>query len=150
MLIGYLYTSILDYNYDKKYIDVIDEVNITGVVVQEPEEKEYKYTYTIKVDNINGNDKYRNTKLIFNLKKSDSLNTVPKFGDKIEVTSVVEKPDEARNYKGFSYKQYLKSKKIYGTIEAKNVKILSNNNMDIISKIINYVQNSLKSNINKY
>ena len=147
LLTGSIYIKILDANYDKKYLDIYDEAKIRAIVISEPEEKEYKYTYKVRVKAINNEDKYKNTELIFNLKKSDSLKYIPAFGDEIEIDSKIEIPDGARNYKGFNYKLYLKSKNIYGTIESNEVNIISHNNVDLINKFINNVQKNLKKNI---
>ena len=140
LCIGSIYIKIMDANYDQKYLDICDEVKIRAIVVSEPEEKEYKYVYKIKVQEINNEDKYRNTKLIFNLKKSDNLNYVPKFGDEIIIDSMIEKPEVTRNYKGFNYKSYLKSKDIYGTVEAKDIEILAHNKSKLWHKWINQIQ----------
>ncbi len=34
------------------------------------------------------------------------------------------KPPEDRNYRGFNYREYLKTKKIYGTIKAQEVNVI--------------------------
>ena len=148
-LIGYIYISILDMNYENKYREINSEVKIQGVIVKEPQEKDYKYVYTLKVETINGNSKYDNTKLILNIKKSKQIKNIPKFGDKIEIISKVEKPNNARNYKGFDYKSYLKSKGIYGTIEIDNFRLISSNEVNYIEKILNMVQRSIKTNLFK-
>ena len=148
MLFGSVYVSVLNQNYDSKYKNVSDEVRIKAVVITQPEEKEYKYTYTIKVESINDNKEYENTKLILNVKKSDNIKKIPAFGDEIEIVGKIDKPDEARNYKGFDYKQYTKSKGIYGTVDVKEAKITAHNKVSLADKVLNSVQNSIKNKIN--
>lgn len=149
VLFGFFQIYFGDKNYESKYANLEDEVKIKAIIVEEPEEKEYKYTYTINVEEINGNKKYKNTKLILNLKKANKLKDIPNFGDEIEVVGKIEIPSEARNYKGFDYKAYLKSKKIYGTIETKKIDILDLNKSNYLDKCLNSVQNSIKENMNR-
>ena len=148
VLIGCIYINVLDNNYEAKYANISEEVSIKAIIISEPVDKDYKKTYTIKVEEINGDKKYKNTKLLLDIKKSE-LKEEPEFGDEIEIIGELKKPNGARNYKGFDYKQYLKSKKIYATVSLENYKIISKNKIDIISKVINSVQNNMKSNINK-
>ena len=116
-------------------------------MVSDGTEKEYKYTYTIEVNTINGKKLEKSIQLILDIKKNKIKNKCPKFGDVVEITGVYEEPNIARNYKGFDYKQYLKSKNIYGTIDCTQYEIIANNKIDIISNIINYVQNNIKENM---
>ena len=148
VLIGCIYINVLDNNYKAKYANISEKVSIKAIIISEPVDKDYKKTYTIKVEEINGDKKYKNTKLLLDIKKSE-LKEEPEFGDEIEIIGELKKPNGARNYKGFDYKQYLKSKKIYATVSSENYKIISKKKIDIISKVINSVQNNMKSNINK-
>ena len=149
VFLGFVYVNILDVSYENKYKAVDGEVKIKGVVIKEEQKKEYKNVYILKVETINENSKYNNTKLILNLKKSDKMKNIPKYGDEIEITGKVEKPNGARNFKGFDYKSYLKSKKIYGTIETENVKFIENNKVSFIEKFLNIVQKSIRINLFK-
>lgn len=148
VLIGCIYVNVLNKDYETRYANISEEVNIKAVIVSEPIDKDYKNTYTVKVEEINGDKKYKNTKLLLDIKKS-ALKEELQFGDEIEIIGKLKKPNGARNYKGFDYKQYLKSKKIYGTISLTDYEIISKNKIDVISKMINSIQNNMKSNINK-
>ena len=148
VLIGCIYINVLDNNYEAKYANISEKVSIKAIIISEPVDKDYKKTYTIKVEEINGDKKYKNTKLLLDIKKSE-LKEEPEFGDEIEIIGELKKPNGARNYKGFDYKQYLKSKKIYATVSSENYKIISKNKIDIISKVIICLQNNMKSNIKK-
>ena len=148
VILGTIQVRTLNINYEEKYSDISDEVNVKGIIISEPQDKDYKYTYTIKVEEINNQDKYKGTKLILNINKNKLKDIVPKFGDEVELTGEFERPNSARNYKGFDYKQYLKSKGIYGTVDLENYKIVAEDQIDNFSKLINSVQNSMKNNIN--
>lgn len=60
-------------------------------------------------------------------------------------------PSEARNYKGFDYREYLKSKKIYGTIKNsnKNIKVIKEDNIGIVLKLSNNIRNYIINTSNK-
>ena len=66
-----------------------------------------------KVDKIEQNKNCKGIKLLLNLKKSDNNNLVLNYGDKIGFYLEYQKPNTARNYMGFDYSNYLKTKKIY-------------------------------------
>lgn len=148
-LFGSVYVKILDLNYENKYKDINDKVIIKAVIITDAQEKDYKNTYTIKVKEIDGDNKYANTKLIFDFKKKDMLKEIPKYGDEIEIIGEIEKADSARNYKGFDYKSYLKSKNIYGIIQTDKFKILDINKTSIIERYLNLIQNNIKNNMFK-
>ena len=149
IIIGSLYIFCVDLDYQEFFKTIEGEVEIKAIVISEPEEKEYKVTYNIKIVQIDGNSVENGKKLIFNLKKKENISEIPVLGDEILITSKIEKPDKARNYKGFSYETYLKSKRIYGIVESNSVEILSHNNINIINKSINSIQNNLEKNMNE-
>ena len=70
ILIGFLHVNILDKDYDAKYNKIYGEIILKGVIISESEDKDYKYTFTIKVEEINGDEKYKDTKLIVNINKN--------------------------------------------------------------------------------
>lgn len=147
ILLGSVYISVLEIKYEERYSSISQNVNIKATIISEPIDKEYKYTYTIKVIDINNEIKYKDTKLILDINKNKLKNNILKFGDVVEIIGQFERASSKRNYKGFDYKKYLKSKKIYGTVQLENYKIISSNNINITSKIINNVQNSMKYNM---
>ena len=146
-IVGIIQIHILENNYDKISSKIPEEITLQALVVSDGTEKEYKYTYTIEVNTINGKKLEKSIQLILDIKKNKIKNKCPKFGDVVEITGVYEEPNIARNYKGFDYKQYLKSKNIYGTIDCVQYEIIANNKINIISNIINYVQNNIKENM---
>ena len=138
-------------DFEKKYNILEGEKEIKAVVITEPENIEYKYRYTIRVESIklNGNEiDIGNIKLYLDVKIKDTK-YMPKFGDKILIKGEIKIPDSSRNYKGFDYREYLKTKKIFGTIESSSISILEKECLNFIEKFVNNVQNSMKKNLNK-
>ena len=116
---------ILEKSFENVYKD-LEELNISqkqqieiqAIVVSNKKEKEYQNIYKIKIEKINGSDKYKGIHLQLSLKnKSEKI----EYGDCIFFKGEYEKPQIARNYKGFDYSQYLKSKKIYGIISTSKI-----------------------------
>ncbi len=69
-------------------------------------------------------------------------NCKPKYGDLIKIDGEYIIPSESRNYKGFDYREYLKTKKIYGTIKTNNnINILKENNLNFILIVSNNIRN---------
>ena len=109
--------------FDKIYPKEIKLENIIAEVISIKEEKEYLKKYIIKIIE-NKKIKYsRNTRIILYTDKDTNFSV----GSIISITGKFEKPTSSRNYKGFNYKNYLKTQKIYGTIFAENTKFIKNN-----------------------
>ena len=68
---------------------------------------------------------------------------------KIKLEGVLKNPESARNYKGFNYREYLKTKKIYGTIKSINIEIISENQINFIAMASNNVRNQIIGTANK-
>ena len=148
--------------YDEKYeeLESLNGSYCTAIVVSEGEEKDYKDVYEIEIKGI---------KLLLNLKKpknkslqnkenrylsnknSKNSSFKLKYGDKIEFYLEYEKPSTARNYMGFDYSNYLKTKKIFGTVNLKeeDVEIISHDNSNIILRKIYELRNLMKTKIEK-
>lgn len=138
------YEGIFENKY--KNINEDDEISIIGTIVSAPQEKEYKTKYILKIDTINSNKKYKNTKVILYAKKGKET---LKYGDKIELVGNFKLAQERRNPGGFDYRFYLKTKKIYGIVTTKNTKRLKENNVNIISMIANKTANVIKNQSKK-
>lgn len=114
----------LNIKYNEFYKTPPETINENAIVIKEGVEKEYSYTYIIKI--VDG--KYKNKKFILNTNKNNIL----QYGDLINIKGEYIIPTESRNYKGFNYREYLKSKKIYGTIKAnEKIKIIQNKKLNI-------------------
>ena len=97
--------------------------------------------YNIKIKK----GKYKNKR--FYLYTSKNKEKELEYGDLIEINGEYMAPSEARNYKGFDYREYLKTKKIYGSIKAdkNNIKVIEKESLNIIlifsNKIRSYIVN---------
>lgn len=127
-------------------------VKVEAIVVSIPNEKQYKDVYKIKVEKINSNIKYENTYLYLNVK---TKNIKFEYGDNIIIIGEFKYPSTRKNYKGFDYKQYLKSIKILGSIDlkvlesqekAKNISILKLSNKAFL-KIRELIKNNYEKDI---
>ena len=136
-------TNILyqNYKFDNLYKG-IEEISGIATIVSNVKEKEYKNIYKIK---------YKQTFLYLNTAKNIKLN----YGDKIRVNGIYKSPSIQKNYGGFNYKEYLKTLKIYGTIEAKKIEKIEsakNNSIFVLSnnvflEIKNLIQNNFEKDI---
>ena len=129
--------------YENYYKDG-EEIMIQAIVISDVREKEYNYVYEIKILRDN-NNKYKNTYLY--LKISKKATEKLKYGDIIEVNGNFIEASSQRNYGGFQYKEYLKSLKIYGTIKANQLKVLSRNRFNDIFSLANQVSSMMKQKI---
>lgn len=145
IIIGFSYIKFIDYSYEKDYGLVNSKENyiIEGIVVSDKRDKEYKEVYDLDVKKIDDIKIKKSKKYLLNIKKSKDINI--KFGDYIKINAKIELPSKARNYMGFDYKRYLKSKKIIATIlDVENVEILDVNKANTAENIFNSVRNNIK------
>ena len=70
-----------------------------------------------------------------------------KYGDSLYIEGEFKQPEEARNYKGYNYKQYLKTKKIIGTVELEKAKILKSSNGSFIHNIQKYIKDTINGTL---
>ena len=139
IIIFLLYTPYLKYKYNKFYSEVPEEIKIEAIILSNPKEEKNYNSYIIK----GKNNIFKNKKFILYTKEK------LKFGDKIKVTGTFLEPAEQRNYKGYNYKKYLQTQKIYGSIKAKNIKIISKNCGNKLLKLGNNARNKIIKNINQ-
>lgn len=147
--ISYTYVSICEKSFKDKYKN-IEEITAVATIVGNPKEKEYKTTYKIKVESVNGNREYKNTYLQLEIKKANDGLTY-KYGQKLLIAGTFKEADGKRNNSGFDYKEYLKINKIHGIITAKqeSIKVLKEKNLNIVLININKCSNKIKENANK-
>ena len=103
-------------------------IEVEGLVIQKIEDK-----YIVKINN--------NKLYLIGVKKD------LQYGDKILITGMYLEPKRQTNYKGFDYKNYLKTLKIYGTIKASNIKIIEKNKGNFILKYSNKLNKWIKHRI---
>lgn len=116
-----------NYKYDSLYNKLDEkEVNVSGVIVLKTNNK-----YKIKIAAIDNNTKYKNTCLYINTKMK------LENGDGVLLKGKFTLPSKRRNYKGFDYKEYLKTLKIYGTVKTNTIEVISKNNFSDMGHFLN-------------
>ncbi len=136
LIISIGYVSILENKYSK-----ISDMTIKEMVtiISDIQEKEYKKVCTAKIVR-------NNKKILINIKMSQDIPSI-KYGDSLYIEGEFKQPEEARNYKGYNYKQYLKTKKIIGTVELEKVKILKSSNGSFIHNIQKYIRDTINGTL---
>ena len=125
-----------NYRYDNIYKNQDGKnIDITGIVVSVNKDR-CKVKVKTKM--------YKNTYLYVYFNKNIEL----KYGDEIILNGIFESPKKRSNYKGFDYKNYLKTLKIYGIVKAKSIKILTHDKGNIILKYTNKLTIKIKDIIN--
>lgn len=125
--------------YENKYKDG-DQILGKAIVISNVQEKEYSNMYKIKL--LKNGDKFY---LKLNKKQSKL-----QYGEEIELKGKFIEPQTARNKGGFNYKKYLKTLKIYGTINVEKVVILEKNRINPILKFSNNIHIKIEKQIEKY
>ena len=112
-IISNTYFNLKNNQYEETYKSIPQNFKTTATVVSDAKETQYYCSYNVKISN---------KKFITYVKKGYEQKI--KYGTKIYLEGEYTEPEDSRNYKGFSYKEYLKTKKIYGTIKANNIQVI--------------------------
>ena len=128
------YTLYLNNKYNSFYKNVPQNINANAVIIGEAEEKEYYCKYLVKIRD----GTYKNKKFYINVKKNKKGKL--EYGNLISLKGEYLIPSKARNYKGFDYREYLKTKKIYGTIKIDSYKIVEKNNLNYFLILSNRIR----------
>lgn len=131
-----IYTNYLENKYsdiNSKYKD--KKTTFEAIVISDKESKEYKDVYEVQII------KPEKFKIILNIKHSGEP-ILLEYGDKIKFTASYEEPSTSRNYGGFSYMQYLKTKGITGSANIKpyQVEVIGKNGIFVVNKIIHDIK----------
>lgn len=127
-----LYTISVNNKYEKFYNKIPENIRTIATVVGEAKETEYYYSYEIKINQ---------KRFIMYVKKNNPEKL--KYGMEIILEGKYIEPTEDRNYKGFNYKEYLKTKKIYGSFKAEKISVIKENNVNFILRISNNTRNKV-------
>lgn len=139
-LITFLYSSFYQNRLANLYNNV-HEGDFIVKIISNKEETEYFNKYICRVISINKNKKYKNTKLIVYLDKSDEY----EYGDILKIQGNFKYANESRNYKGYNYRKVLWQDKIYGILNKDScIKISYQKNID---SILNKFKLRLEKNI---
>ena len=138
-------------------------ISAEAIICGDIKETEYSYTVNARIKKINtsknhNNDKkYNNIKIILIVKKNKKDNESNsklmkklEFGTQIKLAGKYTAPKGQRNFKGYSYKEYLMTKEIYGTVKienSKDVETIKKNQSNFFEKMINNVSNLLKRKV---
>lgn len=134
----YMHITSNSYN---RYIDK-DQVKIEGVIVNKYKESDYYTEYVLK---LNSPQKFKNINVILKTKKNNSI----QYADKIVATGKFEVPDKQKNYKGYNYNEYLRTKKIVGivTADSESIKVICKENLSNYNIWVNKIYENLKEKI---
>ena len=128
------------------YKDVNNEVTFDGVILEVKNETRYYKNYIVKVKKIDGNNKYKSTNILLRVKKGKQQNIL-KYGDLISGKILLEKPTTRRNYKGYDYSQFLKSKKIYIIGTTNDICVINKKSAFVGNMWISELRITLKNNL---
>ena len=140
-LLSCLQINNLNNKYNKMYKLDDENIAINGTACSQIKETDYKYSTNIKLEN--------KLKLTVYIDKKEDVSKL-EYGNKISVIGTYKKPTERRNYKGYDYMKYLKTKKICGSLIVDGeVKLIKTKNINPIFTIINKLSLIFKQNLKK-
>ena len=108
------------------------EVHLKAKVISNSTIKKYNQIYIVKVKNKN---------FYLRVNKKENLD----YGDCIIIKGSFNSPKGKTNYRGFDYKNFLKTKMIYGTVNSNNIIVLSKNK-NIFNEIFLKIKKLIQSN----
>lgn len=149
MILGIAYYGSYQEKNIPKNLPIGQDVNFTGVVVQEPDIRPDKIKLTINVQNVENVKDVENEKNLISQKILVTLPRYPeyKYGDKLKIAGKLEKPED---FDGFDYGVYLSRYQIYAIInKATDVEYINSGNGNKIINILLNFKNIFKSKIEK-
>ena len=136
LILGVLHIKYCSSNWEK----INSNLNETGIKLQVVNlEKETSSQKTFKAKILNG--KYNNKNVLLKINNKQNLFEKIEIGNKILANCQLQEIEVQRNTGGFVYKEYLKSKGIYGVLIFKSGKIIENNKYSIYSLKNNIIKN---------
>lgn len=150
MVVSCIVMQYKESKYAKFQSNISQDIKFIGTVIEEEKESEYYNNYIVKINNINEKENYRKICLLIKIKKNKNTeNKKLKYGDMIFISGLFEHATTRRNYKGFDYSQYLKTKNIYGICktDVNSLKVLKENSCFVTNMWINKLRNALKNNL---
>lgn len=141
IIISGIWINFYEFRYEQIYKKLKSET-LLATVISDVQEKEYFNKYIIKVGK-SKNKIVQNKCFILQTPKSIKL----EFGNEIKIQAEYIEPEQSRNYKGFDYKEYLKTQKIYGTFKTNNIYIIKEENINTIEKILHKIKTKIINNM---
>ncbi len=144
-LLCYLLSNMQIKYLEKKYNTFYEgekEITCKATVTSNPKEDTYSYEYQIQLET--------KQKLLLKISKREKKDLL-EYGDFIYINGTYNAPTKQRNYQGFDYSVYLKSKGIYGTIQAERnqIKVLKKDTIQGIQKWANELKTFIETKIRK-
>lgn len=141
-IVSNTYFRFVSNQYELVYKNFPENIKSYGTIVSNYTETDYYEKYIILIEN----KKF----ILYKKKNEEKL----KYGMEIYLEGTYSVPEGARNYNGFNYKEYLKTKKIYGSIKADKLEIVKEKNINffqiysnkIKTKIIEIIENISSEN----
>ena len=129
-------------NYNKIYKLENSQYEFQGKIISNLSEKKYYNLYKIKIIS-KTNSILQKKNFYLRTNKKIKLN----YGDIVKFTGTINIPQTAKNYKGFNYREYLKTLKISGVLKSENLEKISTEST--ILSYMNNISNSLKKRFDK-
>lgn len=150
IFVSYVWTLIKETKFKTLCFETTEIQSFQGIVVDVQKQSDYFDNYIIEIQSINGDYKYKNIKVFLMVKNKDGSDTL-EYGDLIDGYGCFEKPEVRRNYKGFDYSQYLKTKNVYMICKSDYMAInIRKRNCIFVGKMwITNLRNKLNSNLQK-
>ena len=135
--------------FNNLYKENMNEVYFIGKIVSIEKESQYYNNFIVKITNVDGNSMYKNSNILLKVKKKDKLSNQIEYGDTIAGTTVLEKPSVQRNYKGYNYSEYLRTKNVYmiAKSSASDIYVVKKKSLFVVNVWINMLRNKLKANL---
>jgi len=123
-----------------------EKITLIGIIDAEPEIKEKSLSFIIKTEQILTKEEIINfsQKILVNVSRYPEY----KYGDRLEITGILEKPSEDIN--GFNYKNYLKKDGIAFIINWPDIEFLDSDHGSALFKTLFTFKNRLKQSSNTF
>lgn len=148
LLISCIYNNGIKNKYSLKYKN-IQNVEVMGTIEKIQCVNEYSKQYVVKVYSINGDKKFKNTRLLIIERDRKYVKYNAEYGDFIKFNGALHNAKSNTNFKGFNYNEYLRSKKIYGIVEIENkdIKLYRKNSISVYKSLLNKLYGVVKTKI---
>lgn len=109
-------------------------VTLTGVITEEPSEREKTTRITVTVDTLEGETLPSDTKLVTSVHRFPAFH----YGDRITLVGTLERPDNFRTNAGreFDYIDYLAKDRIFYTLSFPTATLISNGHGNIVKSFL--------------
>ncbi len=142
------FSTIIIKNKDNSFYKFNPEnENYSGIVLIENEESDSEYYNNYIGRLMDSNGKKTNKKLLIKINKKS--NKKYKCGDVISIYGEFQKGEIRRNYKGFSYFEYLKTKNIYGIVRCDKSKKIKTDSTNVYKMWIDACRKRFCQNIKR-